>query len=267
MTTRPPEGSLEQQIAQYSAESGFEAVEATPEERRRLDLLWGTTPPAQRGRPPKFTLRDVVAAGLAVADAEGLAGVSMRRVAKQLGAGAMSLYTYVPGREELVDLMIDAAFAQLDLPEVGVGWREGLVRYADTVLAMYRAHPWLLDLNQWRLPLAPHVLDAEEAALRILASTPLEPAQVVGIRDILDTYVAGLARQLATEQRDAAAGTSQEAYWTGQSHFWTSHFDPERYPTMTRMWTAGAFDVDRGSTELALAPLLDSIERAIQDTE
>ncbi|TGO06741.1 TetR/AcrR family transcriptional regulator [Serinibacter arcticus] len=246
-------------------------TEPTPEHRRRLELLWLPPETSARGRRPRFSREDVVAAGLAVAAAEGLAGVTMRRVATELGTGAMSLYTYVPGRDELLDLMIDAAYAGLDLPGAsdlsegaGNGWRAPLLHYAESLMLMYAAHPWLLDLNQWRLPLAPHVLDAEEAGLRILASTPLDPEQVVAIRDLLETFVHGLARELSQERRDGdATGLGHEDYWSQQSHFWETHFDPERYPTMTRMWLAGAFEADRSSTETALAPILDAVERAI----
>lgn len=258
--------SLRDQIDAHAEEVGYETVVATPEQRRRLELLWLPQEPSQRGRPPRFTLAEVVTAGLAVADAEGLAGLTMRRVGRELGAGAMSLYTYVPGRDELLDLMIDRAYAELDLPlSDAAGWRDGVVRYADALLRMYEAHPWLLDLNQWRLPLAPHVLDAEEAGLRVLAATPLEPQQIVGIRDLLETFVHGLARESAKERRDDAdTGITQDDYWSSQSHFWETHFDPERYPTMTRMWVAGAFETDRSGTEQAIAPLLEAIERAIE---
>lgn len=263
--------SLREQVDTHVVATGYRTVEPTAEHRRRLELLWLPQETSARGRPPRFTREDVVAAGLAVAAVEGLAGVTMRRVATELGTGAMSLYTYVPGRDELVDLMIDAAYAGLDLPGTaelssggGRGWRAPLLRYADSLLRMYAAHPWLLDLNQWRLPLAPHVLDAEEAGLRILASTPLDPEQIVGIRDLLETFVHGLARELSQERRDGdATGVGHEDYWSQQSHFWETHFDPERYPTMTRMWLAGAFEADRSSTETAMAPLLDAVERAI----
>ncbi|GMA32757.1 TetR/AcrR family transcriptional regulator C-terminal domain-containing protein [Litorihabitans aurantiacus] len=255
--------SLRDLVDAHAEQVGHVAVEPSAEERRRLELLWLPPEPSARGRRPRFTRAEVVAAGLAVAASDGLGGVTMRRVAGELGAGAMSLYTYVPGRDELVDLMIDAAYAELDLPTDGGTWREGLLRYADSLLRMYAAHPWLLDLNQWRLPLAPHVLDAEEAGLRVLAATPLTPEEVVGIRDLLETFVHGLARELAQERRDGDQGVSQEDYWTQQSHFWETHFDPERYPTMTRMWLAGAFEVDRSGTEQALAPLLAAVERAI----
>ncbi|WP_158277188.1 TetR/AcrR family transcriptional regulator [Serinibacter arcticus] len=267
VTVGEPSG-LAEQLTEHAEAIGLEAVVPTPEQERRLALLWAPQEPSTRGRPARFTLDEVVTAGVAVADAEGLAGVTMRRVAREVGAGAMSLYTYVPGRDELLDLMIDAAYAELDLPDGDGSWRDGLIRYADSFLSLYSRHPWLLDLNQWRLPLAPHVLDAEEAGLRVLAATPLEPAQVVGIRDLLETFVHGLARESAKERRDGAdTGINQDDYWSSQSHFWETYFDTERYPTMTRMWLSGAFETDRSGTEKAIEPLLEAVERAIAAVE
>lgn len=258
------DGTLADLVTAHAEQNDLVATAPTPEQQRRLELLWSPQEPSSRGRPARFTLAEVVAAGIAVADADGLAGVTMRRVAKALGAGAMSLYTYVPGRDELLDLMIDTVYSELDLPDGAGPWRAEVLRYAETFLALYGRHPWLLDLNQWRLPLAPHVLDAEEAGLRVLAATPLAPAQVVGIRDLLETLVHGLARERASEARDGDdTGTNLDDYWSSQSHFWETHFDPERYPTMTRMWLAGAFETDRSATEQALAPLLEAVERAI----
>lgn len=85
--------------------------------QRIIRLLWdppATTPP--RGPRPKIGLTDVITAGVAIADQEGLASLSMRKVASRLGVGAMSLYTYVPGRDELIELMVDRVHGELTLP-------------------------------------------------------------------------------------------------------------------------------------------------------
>ena len=71
-----------------------------------------------RGPKPRISLPDVVAAGVAIADAGGLAALSMRKVAGRLGVGPMSLYTYVPGRSELVELMIDHVYGEHALPDL-----------------------------------------------------------------------------------------------------------------------------------------------------
>src|ERR1700760_1295316 len=85
----------------------------------------------------------IVAAAIAVADAEGLAGLSMRRVAAEIGAAPMSLYRHVADKDDLVVQMMNAVFAQTRLPDPPGGWRPRLERAGRTFWAMFRAHPWL----------------------------------------------------------------------------------------------------------------------------
>ncbi|HEY1176756.1 MAG TPA: TetR/AcrR family transcriptional regulator, partial [Phytomonospora sp.] len=71
--------------------------------------MWGVRERSSRGPKQGLTIEAIVRTAIALADAEGLAALSMRKVAERLGVGTMSLYTYVPGKPELLDLMLDAA--------------------------------------------------------------------------------------------------------------------------------------------------------------
>ncbi|MEE2031686.1 TetR/AcrR family transcriptional regulator [Rhodococcus chondri] len=236
----------------------------TPEITRRLALLWDPPEPKTRGRRASLTRADVVLAGIALADEGGLDALSMRRVAAALNVGAMSLYTYVPGRTELIDLMIDRAYAELDLPEAGAPWRPALSQYAHQCWMLYQRHPWILQTNMWRAPLAPHVLDAQEAGLRILVDTGPTERQVVEILSVVDNFVQGLARTAIAEDREReSTGLDSDAYWTSMSSFWADWFDVERFPTMNRIWEKGGFDDPAGPLESSLERLLDSIELTI----
>ncbi len=236
----------------------------TTDAARRLALLWDPPQPSTRGRKARLTLDDVVEAGTVVVQDAGLDGLSMRKVAAHLGVGAMTLYTYVPGRTELIDLMVDRAFAELDLPGADLPWRTALTRYAREHRDLYLRRPWILQTNMWRLPLAPHVLDAEEAGLRVLAGTGLGPARVVELIGLVDTYVRGIARATVAERAEgSSSGLSNDDYFDTMSGFWTTWFDPERYPTMTRIWEAGGFDAGHASFDATLDRLLDGIELAV----
>src|SRR6476661_5122429 len=93
--------------------------------RISLKLLWGTKERAPRGPKPTLTVPQIVESAIAIADAEGIDNVSMRRVAERLGVGAMSLYRYVPSKAELLDLMVDAVYGERPAPaDADGGWRE-----------------------------------------------------------------------------------------------------------------------------------------------
>src|SRR4249919_2561350 len=106
-----------------------------------MALLWGVPGPARRGPKPSRSVEEVVAAAVALADAEGLAALSVRRVAEALGLSPMSLYTYVPSKAELLDLMLDSVAAEIPPPDGG-DWRGKLAQLARARWAMAQRHPW-----------------------------------------------------------------------------------------------------------------------------
>jgi AcrR family transcriptional regulator len=208
----------------------------------------------------------VVDAAIELVQESGLDSLSMRGVAARLGVGAMSLYTYVPGRTELVDLMIDRAYESLQLPNPDSHWRPALEQYARQTYALFGRHPWILALNRNRLPLAPHVLDADEAGLRALIDTGLPESRVVEVFELVNGFVWGLASTVAREAAESrATGQGYGEYWQEHSGFWETYFDVERYPTMTRVYMARAFD-EGVDLDRILRHLLDSVEYMIDRT-
>lgn len=248
-------------------------AEATGQEqwqdRRHRDpfaLLWEEPDTSKVGRPARVSRAEVVAAAVALADEQGLTKLSMRAVAKALGVGTMTLYSHVPGREELIDLMIETAYAEIDLPGADLDWRPALERYARGHWTMFRAHPWLLDINPWRMPLGPHVLAAQDVGARCLVDTGLSATQVVETIGVVDNSIIGAARSAAAEVDDERReGVGYEDYWTATSRFWEERFDPTRFPSMTRLWTVGAYDTAATPFDLRLDGLLDTIELLIDE--
>jgi AcrR family transcriptional regulator len=236
----------------------------TPEGRRVIEALWNPhPPPAGRGPRPRTSLAEVVDVGVAIADAEGLDALSIRKVAGRLGIGAMSVYTYVPGRSELIELMIDRVYADHGIPDPALGWRERTEAWMRATWRTYTQHPWLLDYNMARLPVGPHVLDVDEALYAALAAAGFTGTDNVAVTNLIRWQLLGAARSVisdAAEERHT--GVSAEAYWESRSSFWTTYFDETRFPTMSAIWSAGGFDDPAGyDVERMISWLLDGIER------
>jgi AcrR family transcriptional regulator len=240
----------------------------TPEGQAMIELLWNPPAPSTRGPRQKISLEEVVTAATRLARQGGGAELSMRGVAAQLGVGAMSLYTYVPGRDELFELMIDRAWAGRTLPDRGLGWRAQVEFHAHEAWRMYRDEPWLIHSNLWRMPLGPHVLDVQEDLYRAVALTGVAPTTVVEVAGLVESHVFGAARAAVTDTGVASrTGVTQDEYWNSRAGFWGTYFTTERFPTMTRLWEAGGFDgqVD-SSWEHGLALILDGVERLMTES-
>ncbi|HZA71390.1 MAG TPA: TetR/AcrR family transcriptional regulator C-terminal domain-containing protein [Propionibacteriaceae bacterium] len=253
-----------QPAAAEKAPTEAEAMVGTPEGRRAIECLWNPQPaPAGRGPRPRKSLAEVVDAGVAIADAEGLEALSIRKVAARLGIGAMSVYTYVPGRSELIELMIDRVYGEHGIPDPALGWRARIEEWMRSTWRIYNDHPWLLDHNMARLPVGPHVLDVEEALYAAVYAAGFGGAENVTVSNLLRWQLIGAARSMisdAAEERHT--GVSAEAYWESRSSFWSTYFDEARFPTMAAIWASGGFDDPAGyDIERMITWLLDGIER------
>ena len=185
---------------------------------------------------------------IGIADREGLAGLSMRRVAEELGITAMSLYGYVPGKAELLDLMVDQAHGQMPAHPVDGGWRAALGALARSYLALCLAHPWLLHVATSRPLLGPHTTahyDRELAAVDGLGLSDLEMDLVVGL---VDDYVRGAARKAVDALgAERATGLTDQAWWAAHGPLLAEVLDPALYPTAVRVGTAAGAEYDAAS--------------------
>lgn len=229
---------------------------------RSVALLWGAGPaPGRTG----LSVGALVAAGIAIADAEGLDAVSMRRVAERLGASPMSLYTYVPARGDLVDLMADASLAGLyDDPDALArtgSWRDALRAMAGARWRLLTAHPWLLDHGSARPVLGPHTLLAYETELRPLDGIGLSDVEMDAVVTLVLSHVAGAARarsDVLLAQR--SSGMTDAQWWQLAGPALAEHVDEPRLPVSSRVGSAtGAAHDAATSPDHALAFGLERI--------
>lgn len=210
---------------------------------RTLELLWGAQQQPTRGPKPALSLQQIVEAGIKVADAEGVAAVSMRRVAEELGFTTMSLYRYVPSKTDLLELMVENAGFIADMPEGLTGWREKLHWWADDNARLYRRRRWALDVPLNAPPMGPNQIKRMEQALAALDETGLSGGEMLGILVVLSGYVRGHA-QLASTLADVEArtGVSQAAWDQAYGRMLTEFVDPALHPTLARVVAEGGFE-------------------------
>jgi AcrR family transcriptional regulator len=189
----------------------------------------------------------VVTAAIAMADDEGLEAVTTRALAGRLAVSPMTLYTYVPGKAELVDLMVDAIYAEMPRPVWNrrQSWRTRLRAIADANRALFAAHPWVARVSTSRPPLGPGLLGKYEHELGALEGFGLDDVEM----DAALTFLLDLVRTAAVSAEDAAAAPgSDAAWWAEAGPLLARVVDPERYPLASRVGTAsgaaqgGAYD-------------------------
>jgi AcrR family transcriptional regulator len=146
----------------------------------------------------------VVAEAIRLADREGLDGLSMRRLARVLGTGAMSLYHYVASREELLDAMIDTVFQEIELPPEQTDWQSAMRRRAVSARQVLASHPWAIGLMDSRTSPGPAHLRHREAFTACLRRAGFSVVMTTHANWLLDSYVYGFALQEASLPFDTA---------------------------------------------------------------
>ena len=251
------------------------------DQRRAMALLWRAHAPTSgsaRGPKPALSVDEVVAAAIAVADEQGtLEALSMRAVAERLGCSPMALYTYVPGKVELVDLMVDQAHAGVAAEvDAAAGWRRALRAWAEALEARCLRHPWLLEVSHARPILGPHEQALLESLLTVLEAAGLGPRLRTAVTSALFSLVRGAAAT-AAQARAAAARTGRaDRDWWAERAGGLDEVVPDwavRFPASARLAAAAHSELDGSGLPLeqrarvalddALEVLLDGIEAAV----
>lgn len=202
-------------------------------------LMWRLRDSGRRGPKPSLTIDDITRAAIELADAEGLAAVSMARVAERLGNSTMALYRHVKSKDELLVLMSDAALERPAPLPAGIDWRTGLTFWADGVITAIRKHPWYSKLPISGPPTGPNNLAWFDSALGALEHTGLAEEMKVGVVMGLMTYVQGEIRLTL----DLAAGFADNPdAFSRYGAVLARVVDPRQLPALARVLDAGVFD-------------------------
>ena len=238
-----------------------------------LDLLWGTSQRPRRGPKPSLSLERIVTGAIALADTEGLASLSMQRLAERLGCAKMALYRYVPGKAELVALMVDAALgAPPPPPEPAAGqgpaaapaeppWRAVLRQWATTVFGRYRAHPWAIEATAGARPTGPHEMAWLERALTALAGTGLTGAERLDAVVLLNGHVRSLVQVTTAGQEGLEEELIRQVGAALAAH-------ADRYPQVLAAFSDGPGPGGRDNAlEFGIDRILDGLAALIADRQ
>jgi AcrR family transcriptional regulator len=239
---------------------------------RSMALLWRTHEQVSRKGRPEVSVDRIVRVAIDIADADGLAALSMRRVAERLGVGTMSLYTYLPGKAELVDLMLDTVYGETPWPDdVAGGWRDRLERVARENWALYRRHPWLLHVAATsRPPLGPNVIAKYDHELRAVDGIGLSDVEMDAVVTLVGGFVHGAARGAAEAgQVVRRTGVTDEQWWYATAPYLEQVLDARRFPLAARVGAAAgavhgsAYDPQH-AFEFGLQRMLDGVEALVR---
>jgi len=219
------------------------------------DLLWGAKRPKTKGPKPILDIEKIVEEAVRIADTNGIAALSMNSLAGKLGVGTMSLYRYVPGKDELIALMIDTVIGPAPPTPSGKTWRQAMRRWAAMTLDIFDRHPWLLPLIAAPRRMGPNELSWGEIALKAAYDAGARPEEMYNIVLLVNSFVRGFA------QMSAKPGHGPGLDFEAVARSGTL----DRYPMLMIAMGVSEGDTEwdgrpRQSFEFGLARVLDGIE-------
>lgn len=235
--------------------------------RRSMSLLWGLADVPTRGPKQALSIDDIARAAIEIADELGLEAVTMRKVGERFGKSPMALYTYVPGKAELLDLMLDTVLGELPTRYERVdGWRAAAEASAHAGWAFYERHPWVLQISGARALLGPNELAAYESQLAVFDDLGLTGVEMTHAVGVVSSYVRGAAKAVSDARTaEQVTGLSDDEWWNARAPLleelagddWN-----ERYPTLVKLDAEQAF----AQTDRAEGDATPYMERDALDT-
>ena len=224
-------------------------------------LLWDRRVTPRRGPRPGLSLEAIAQAGIDIADADGLAAVTMQRVAAALGVTKMALYRYVPGKAELVALMTDLGIGEAPrFSDKAEDWRRRLDWWARQMFTRFWRHPWALETTVGARPLGPNELGWMEEAVAALAGTGLEGGEMLDVAATL----AGHVRTIVQQRAALADGRPEQAMEAAIASLLRDR--QERFPALSAALSSAAEHRSQDKAlGFGLARILDGVGLLIAD--
>ncbi|MFI6393623.1 TetR/AcrR family transcriptional regulator [Nonomuraea sp. NPDC050547] len=180
--------------------------------------IWMLPERPARGPKPGYSRAQITDAAIRIADTEGLEAATMRRIAAEIGAGAMSLYRYVPSRDNLVELMADRMQGEIDVTGMPSGdWRADLTRYADGLRAMWLRHPWIGAVQRSLPSFGPNQLLLIERMMGVLDPF-VSIDENLGLMAMLNSYIEGVVREEISSAREVRRSGLSESEWMTRNY-------------------------------------------------
>jgi AcrR family transcriptional regulator len=220
-----------------------------------VGTIWNRPVRNSRGPKPAHSRDEITAVAVRIADAEGLDAVSMRRVATELGAGTTSLYRYFSKKDELFELMIDAAAGEQALEPVTGDWRADLRAVAVNERVLLKRHSWLLSLPTSRAVFGPNNLARIDHALATVENLGLDIDDMLVMVTTLLALVHGyVMNEIADEEATRRSGLDDDAWMRSVGEYGARIIEGDEYPRVARVMrdAEGPHAANRPDREFAL---------------
>ncbi|GIO36704.1 TetR family transcriptional regulator [Paenibacillus antibioticophila] len=232
-------------------------------------IAWGLVKEPQRGPKRELSIQKIVDSAIAIADEDGLAAVSMSRVAASLGHTAMSLYRYIPSKDDLLLLMQEAVY-ELKPPEHidSADWRDNMKYFVRSTISVFRNHPWITDIPVSVVPITPNTLRIVDWTLQGLSGFEIGPNFKTGIILLLSNYARACGQLLVDMSRTFQTGKSFGEF-TGEDYgnILKELASEEQFPNLHPLLMSGDNSSDDNGMEdlnqefdFGLELILDGIE-------
>lgn len=246
-----------------------------------VETAWGLRERPGRGPRPVLSLQGIVGAAIRVTEKEGLAALTMSRIAAELRSAPMSLYRHVGSRDELLALMVDAGVGVPPPgPDAAQGWRAGLLEWTSAAFDGYRQRPWIIRIPITGPPITPNQIRWLEWALQSLRDTGLTAQEKLSTVLLLSAYARTQATISADIAEAAQTGIDPSAVTVGYGQTLARLIDPEQFPAVQAAIASGGLDDDPGRAggshedqfvgeelRFGIDRILDGVEVLIRDRQ